>query len=41
MIRNFSLILEIVAETTAKAKAVQQRFLNSLAKIVLDKRRAL
>lgn len=40
MIGNF-LILEIVAESTAKGKAAQQRSLDSLAKIVLGNRRAL
>ena len=39
--RNFSLIPEIVAESTAKAIVTQQRSLDSLAKIVLDNRRAL
>ena len=35
---DFSLILEIIAESTAKA--AQQRFLDTLAKIVFDNRKA-
>lgn len=37
MIRNFS-ILEIIAKSAAKATAVQQRSLDSLAKVVLNSR---
>lgn len=40
MIRNFSLILEIVAESTAKATVAQQRSLDSLARSVFDNREA-
>lgn len=41
MIRNLFLTLEDIADSTAKTRAVQQRFLGSLAKIVLDNMIAL
>ena len=40
MIRNF-LLLEIVAESATEATATQQRYLQTLAKAVLDNRTAL
>ena len=41
MIRNLSLALESTAESAAKAIGVQQKSLDSLAKVVPDNRRAL
>ena len=41
MIRNLSLILEDMAESTAKAKASRQKSLESLNKIAVDSRIAL
>lgn len=40
MTSNFSLILEIVAESTANATTAQQRSVDSPAKIAHDNRRA-
>ena len=41
MVRNFSLTVESIAEYAAKATATQQKFLDSLAKVLLDNRIAL
>ena len=41
MIKNLSLTLENIAESTSKARAAQEKSLDSLAKVVLDNRIAL
>ena len=41
LIKSFSLILEIVAQSAAKAIAAQQRSLVTMAKIVFDNKKAL
>ena len=41
MIRNLSLTLKDISESAAKARAAQQKSLDSLAKVVLNNRIAL